>query len=64
MHDLFEWAADRAKAEVIDFKERRQSLPRWIMRADRDGFIAQLRAFDRAIELEAPAPILPFQRRA
>jgi hypothetical protein len=64
MPDLFEWADERPKADVIDFLERREQLPRWILRPDPDDLAGAFLAFDRAVELEPEAPILPFPRRA
>ena len=65
--DLFGWAEAQEKlrpvADVIDFLERRERLPRWIITRPADLDL-KLRAFDRRIGLIPPAPIFPFKREA
>jgi hypothetical protein len=56
--DLFRWADSRPKADVIDFMERRELLPRWIL-ARRPELEAMLLRFDRRAGLAPPASIFP-----
>lgn len=59
--DLFDWAARRPPEKVVQFLDKRKSLPRW--QAIR---LKPLAGYDRAVARESgempPAPILRFAR--